>query len=84
MQITMAGVCTLRDLRKVLQQDAGDDYPNHFLNELLLLYDVCKCLDMTVGHRMDVIGEQGWDLIHEHLNSRVFLGPNNDNCSCHT
>lgn len=81
MRISMAGVCALRDLRKELQQDAGGDYPDQFLNELLLLNDVCKSLDMTIGYRMDVIGDQGWDLLQEYLNSRVFLGTNSDNNS---
>lgn len=71
MYTTMAGVVALRNLRKALQEDAGAEFPDAVLPELLLLYDVCKCLDMSYGTLSDIVGHKGLRGIQQHLESTV-------------
>ena len=75
MYIDMAGVVALRNLRKALQEDAGADFPDALLPELLLLHDVCKCLDIPCGHISDIVGRRGMKSIQNHLDSRVLPLP---------
>lgn len=65
----LRGVDALRNLRRDLQDDAGADFPNGMMTELLVLYDVCKSLDMPLTNAKEVLGEQGFNAIKEHINS---------------
>ena len=67
----MAGLCALRKLRKAWQEDAGDVFPEAVLTQLLVLYDVCKGLELNIFQIEDVLGRAGWQGIKDYLNTTV-------------
>lgn len=71
MHTTMAGICALRKLRKAWQEDAGDAFPKAVLTELLVLYDVCKGLELNIFQIEDVLGRTGRQGIKDYLDSTV-------------
>jgi len=71
MHTTMAGICALRKLRKAWQEDAGDVFPEAVLTQLLVLYDVCKGLELNIFQIEDVLGRAGWQGIRDYLNTTV-------------
>lgn len=46
MHVTMTGVLALEQLRAQLEEDAGADFPQDVRTELLVLYDVCRGLNL--------------------------------------
>lgn len=74
MEITTKGAIALRHLRQQLQEDAGDDFPQDVLTQLLVLRDICKSLDMNVFQAKEVLGESGWRSTSQFIN-----GPACDN-----
>ena len=60
MEVTMKGAFALKRLRQELQETAGEEFPNGIHRELLVLYDVCKYLDLNIFEAKDVLGEFGW------------------------
>jgi len=71
MHITFEGVVALRTLRIELQEDAGLEFPQGILTELLVLHDVCKKLDLTIFQAREVLGEIGWRYIQHYLSTPV-------------
>lgn len=63
----------LKKLRQDLQEDAGLDYPNDVMDQLLMLYDVCKCLDLNIFQVKDILGEVGWSAVNAYINSRDYV-----------
>lgn len=68
MQITIRGVMALQHLRQQLQDDAGESFPQAVLTELLVLYDVCKCLEVNYFFSKDILGEIGLRYVTEYIN----------------
>lgn len=68
MEVSMKGMIALRQLRQQLQEDAGHKFPQDTLTQLLVLYDVCKSLDLNIFQVKEVLGELGWHGVTEHLN----------------
>lgn len=78
MLTSVAGVCALRKLRRELQEDAGDDFPEAVLSELLVLYDVCKGLELNVFQIEDILGQTAWEGIKEFLDTSIVPADNLD------
>lgn len=68
MLITPTGILALRKLRQELQEEAGLDFPKGVIQEMLVLYDVCKYLELNLFQCKEVLGEFGWKSIHEYIN----------------
>lgn len=71
MQITMRGLKALQQLRVDLQESAGAEFPHAQLRELLLLYDVCKYLDLNTFQAQDVLGVHGYSLVTKYINRPI-------------
>ena len=67
MQATMQGVQALRQLRFELQEDSGDAFPKDVITQLLLLYDVCRCLELNLFRSRHVLGDIGWQYVTEYI-----------------
>ena len=67
MQATMQGVQALRQLRFELQEDSGDAFPKDVITQLLLLYDVCRCLELNLFQSRHVLGDIGWQYVTEYI-----------------
>lgn len=67
----MAGIMALERLRTDLQEDAGDAFPQDLLPQLLMLYDVCRCLDLSIFHIREVMGDIGWTFVRAELDAPV-------------
>jgi hypothetical protein len=70
---TPQGLVALRRLRQELQEDAGCQFPQAVLREMLILYDVCKSLDLNIFQCREVLGELGWQYLHEYINKPLEL-----------
>ena len=68
MQMSPQSIDSLRQLRIELQEDAGKSYPNGVLRELLVLYDVCRCLELNIFLAKQIMGEVGWSYVVEYIN----------------
>lgn len=77
MMTSFDGVTALRSLRQELQEDAGEDFPQSVLTELLVLRDVCKKLDLNVFQCQDVLGEPGWEYVKRYIDTPIGM-PVND------
>lgn len=77
METTVKGLFALRQLRRELQDDAGLDFPQATQKEMLILYDVCKGLDLNIFQCKEVLGEVGWCYIHNYLETPVDLSTRN-------
>lgn len=73
MQATMQGVQALRQLRFELQEDSGDAFPHEVITQLLLLYDVCKCLELSLYQARHVLGDVGWKYVIEYIQQPAFV-----------
>jgi len=71
MLTTMAGIMALERLRTQLEEDAGDAFPHDVLPQLLMLYDVCRCLDLSIFHIREVLGDVGWTFLRAELDAPV-------------
>lgn len=71
MLTTMAGIMALERLRTQLEEDAGDAFPHDVLPQLLMLYDVCRCLDLSIFHIREVMGDVGWAFVRAELDAPV-------------
>jgi|688.fasta_scaffold431728_2 hypothetical protein len=67
METNMKGLYALRKLRQELQDDAGLEFPQAIHTEMLVLYDVCKCLDFNLFQCKAVLGEIDWRYINSYL-----------------
>jgi hypothetical protein len=68
---TVAVVCALRGLRLAWEEDAGDEFPQAVLTELLVLYDVGKRLELNIFQLNDVLGDEACASIKHHLNTHI-------------
>lgn len=75
MLIDLRGTLALKQLRIELQESAGLDFPNSCLSELLVLYDVCKYLELPIFQAQEILGAQGYACVTEHINSPVIVDP---------
>ncbi|MEM7125658.1 MAG: hypothetical protein AAF702_04990 [Chloroflexota bacterium] len=75
MLIDLRGTLALKQLRIELQESAELDFPDSCLSELLVLYDVCKYLELTIFQAREVLGAPGYACVTEHLNSPVIVDP---------
>jgi hypothetical protein len=73
MHVTMTGVLALEQLRTQLEEDAGADYPQQVRTELLMLYDVCRSLNLGLFQMREVMGEPGWAFVRAELDAPVGL-----------
>lgn len=71
MHTDIRGIKALQQLRIDLQESAGRDFPHAQLRELLLLYDVCKYLGLSIFQAKEVLGVHGYELVTSHINQPV-------------
>ena len=71
MLTTMVGILALEHLRTQLQEDASDAFPQDVLPQLLLLYDVCHCLELNIFYIREVMGDIGWAVVRNKLETPV-------------
>ncbi len=71
MLTTMTGIMALERLRTELEEDAGDAFPHDVLPQLLMLYDVCRCLELSIFHIREVMGDSGWAFVRSELAAPV-------------
>jgi hypothetical protein len=71
METTNKGLWALRQLRQEIQDDTGLAFPQAMHNEILVLYDVCKCLDLNIFQCKDVLGEVGWAYVNGYLERQI-------------
>lgn len=71
MEATMKGLFALRHLRRELQDNAGLNFPQEVHTEMLVLYDVCRSLDLNLFQCRDILGEVGWAYVNGYLERRI-------------
>lgn len=71
METTMKGLFALRQLRRDLQDDAGLNFPQALHAEILVLHDVCRCLDLNIFQCREVLGEVGCAYVNGYLERRI-------------
>ena len=69
MMVNLKGVTALRQLRFEYQESAGMDFPGSCLSEMLLLYDVCKALELSIFQAQEVLGAPAWKMVTDHINN---------------
>jgi hypothetical protein len=74
-ETTIKGLLALRQLRRDWQDDAGFDFPQGTHTEMLVLYDICRCLDFNIFQCRQVLGEVGWAYVNGYLERRVDVQP---------
>ena len=75
MIIDLRGIQALQQIRQELQESAGLDFPQSFLKEMLLLYDICKKLEIPLTHTRVVLGAPAYRMVTEYINSPIDLMP---------
>jgi len=73
MIIDLRGVNALRQLRLELEESAGLDFPQGCLKEMLLLYDVCKSLEVSLFQARTILGAPAYNMVTDHINTPVGL-----------
>lgn len=68
----MQGITLLRQLRLDWEEDAGDQFPDAVLREMLVLYDVCKILGLNLFQCQEVLGDVGWRFVKHYLDQPVY------------
>lgn len=66
----------LKRLRQEWQEDAGFAYPQDVLLQLLVLYDVCKGLDLTIFEAQEILGQVGYGAVKAYINAPAFCEVN--------
>lgn len=69
MLISHQGVVALTSLRKEWQKDAREEFPEGLSNQLLVLYDVCKLLELNIFQTQEVLSESGWRYVTTYINT---------------
>ena len=82
MEVTIKGVQALRQLRFELQEDSGAGFPHDVLTQLLMLHDVCKCLDLTIFQARHVLGDIGWQYVKEYIERPAYISFNKQAVQC--
>lgn len=67
----LRGIQALQKLRIEYQESAGLEFPEACLTELLILYDVCKSLELSIFQAQQVLGAPAWESVTSHINSPV-------------
>jgi len=75
METTMKGIFALRQLRRDLQDDADLSFPQATHTEMLVLHDVCRCLDLNIFQCREVLGEVGWAYVNGYIERRIDVKP---------
>ena len=71
MLVSFDGIMALRSLRIELQEDAHENYPQDVIQELLVLYDVCKKLELNIFQCGEVMGKTGLHAVCSYINSPI-------------
>ena len=71
MIINLRGIKALQQLRIDHQESAGLEFPEACLTEMLLLYDVCKYLELSIFQAQEVLGAAAWKMVTEYINRPV-------------
>ena len=62
------GIRALQQLRIEHQESAGLDFPQACLTEMLILYDVCKSLELSIFQAQEVLDAPACELVVNYLN----------------
>ena len=65
----LRGVKALQQLRIEYQESAGLDFPEACFTEMLILYDMCKSLELSIFQAQHVLGAPAWEMVTRHINS---------------
>jgi hypothetical protein len=71
----LRGIQALQRLRLEFEGSAGADFPQSCLKEMLVLYDVCKSLEVPLYHTQGVLGAPAYKMVTEHINSPIDFMP---------
>jgi hypothetical protein len=71
MIINLRGIKALQQLRIEYQESAGLEFPQSCLTEMLILYDVCRSLDLSLFQAQEVLGAAAWKMVTDYINSPV-------------
>lgn len=71
MIMDLRGIQALQNLRIEYQESAGLEYPEACLTELLILYDVCKSLELSIFQARQVLGAPAWEKVTSYINSPI-------------
>jgi hypothetical protein len=71
MIINLRGIKALQQLRIEHQESAGLAFPHACFKEMLVLYDVCKYLDLSMFQAQEVLGAPAWKMVTDYINSSV-------------
>jgi hypothetical protein len=69
----LRGIKALQHLRLELEESAGSEFPNSCLPQMLMLYDVCKHLELPLHHAQGVLGASAFEMVTEYINGQVGL-----------
>ena len=75
-RIAPKAIIALNRLRQEWQEDAGAAYPQDVLPQLLVLYDVCKGLDLTIFEVREIVGQVGFQAIKAYINAPAVYAVN--------
>jgi hypothetical protein len=67
----LRGVKALQQLRLELEESAGQEFPESCLPQMLLLYDVCKHLEIPLHHAQGVLGSSAYKMVTDHINRPI-------------
>ncbi len=67
----LRGVNALRNLRIEHQESAGLDFPDSCQTEMLLLYDVCRQLGLSLTQAQHVLGAPAYKMVTDYINSPI-------------
>ena len=69
----LRGVKALQQLRLELEESAGPEFPDSCLPQMLMLYDVCKHLELPLYRAQGVLGASAYKMVTEYINGPVEL-----------
>lgn len=75
MLTNVRGIKALQQLRIDLQESAGLEFPHAYTQQLLILHDVCKYLEIPVFQAREILGVHGYNHVAECINSSVDITP---------
>jgi hypothetical protein len=71
MLISPKGVVALANLCQEWQKDAGTEFPECLSIQLLVLYDVCKSLNMNANQTKAVLSDAGLRYVEAYINTPI-------------
>ena len=69
----LRGVKALQHLRLELEESAGSKFPDSCLPQMLMLYDICRHLELPLHHAQGVLGSSAFKMVTAYIN--VPVGP---------